>query len=524
MKLRRIVALLLVAVLATFALASCGGDDSKFTVTFNSNGGTEVASVEVDKDTTVTVPTAPTKAGFVFDGWYADSAFTNAWNFDTDKVSANITLYAKWTLVNTGKNVMSYAEYVAADIDSLVVVEAYIQAKQSWWFDSDVGHGKGTFYLQDQDGGAYFLYDLKCTEEEYNALTVGTKVQIEGYKAEWNGEVEIVDATCTIIAAAPYIAPALDITDKLDGEDLIDYQNSKVAFNDLTVSGEYMYKWNGSGKEGDDLYFKADYEGKTYTFVVESYLCNKDSDVYKAVKELKVGDVIDMEGFLYWYDGMQPHITSVSAPVMSHAEYAAAEIDSLVTVKAYIQAKQSWWFDSEVGHGKGTFYLQDKDGGAYFLYELECTEEEYNALTVGTKVQIEGYKAEWNGEVEIIDATYTAIPSAAYIAPALDITDKLDDEDLIDYQNSKVAFKGLTVSGEYKYKWNGSGKEGDDLYFNVDYEGKTYTFVVESYLCNKDSDVYKAVKELKVGDVIDMEGFLYWYDGMQPHITSVTVK
>ena len=74
------------------------------------------------------------------------------------------------------------------------------------------------------------------------------------------------------------------------------------------------------------------------------------------------------------------------------------------------------------------------------------------------------------------------------------------------------------------YGWDGSGSEGDDLYFNAAKDGKVYTFVVESYLCGPDSDVYKAVKELKAGDTIDMEGFLYWYEGMQPHITSVTVK
>ena len=49
----------------------------------------------------------------------------------------------------------------------------------------------------------------------------------------------------------------------------------------------------------------------TYTFVVESYLCGPGSDVYEAVKALNVGDVVDMEGFLYWYEGVNPHITSV---------------------------------------------------------------------------------------------------------------------------------------------------------------------------------------------------------------------
>ena len=52
---------------------------------------------------------------------------------------------------------------------------------------------------------------------------------------------------------------------------------------------------------------------------------------------------------------------------------------------------------------------------------------------------------------------------------------------------------------------------------------KTYTFTVESYLCDNTTDVYAAVKNLQIGDVVDMEGFLYWYEGANPHITSLTV-
>ena len=65
------------------------------------------------------------------------------------------------------------------------------------------------------------------------------------------------------------------------------------------------------GSEGSDLYFKASVDGKTYTFVIESYLTGANTDVYKLVKTLAVGDVVNMEGFLYWYEGAQPHIVSV---------------------------------------------------------------------------------------------------------------------------------------------------------------------------------------------------------------------
>ena len=95
--------------------------------------------------------------------------------------------------------------------------------------------------------------------------------------------------------------------------------------------------------------------------------------------------------------------------------------------------------------------------------------------------------------------------------------------------NKKVSFKGMTVvacndNGDaFQYKWNGTGSEGDDLYFCVSINGQTYTFVVESYLCGVGSETYEAVRNLKVGDVIDMEGFLYWYAKVQPHIFSVAV-
>ena len=78
----------------------------------------------------------------------------------------------------------------------------------------------------------------------------------------------------------------------------------------------------------------------------------------------------------------------------------------------------------------------------------------------------------------------------------------------------------------FLYNWDGSGEAGtdSDLYFNASIGGNTYTFVVEYYLCNETTDVYNAVRGLNVGDTIDIEGFLYWYEGAQPHVTSVIVK
>ena len=211
-----------------------------------------------------------------------------------------------------------------------------------------------------------------------------------------------------------------------------------------------------------------------------------------------------------------------SEGVMTHAEYVAADVDTKVTVETYVQAKQSWW------DGKGTFYTQDQDG-AYFLYEMPCSEEEYNKLVPGTKIKVSGTKSVWSGEVEIVDSDFE-IEEGSFLAKPFDVTSLLDSDKLIDHQNEFVSFKGMKVEAigddgaAYLYKWDGSGSDGDDLYFKVSTGDKTYTFTVESYLCDKTTDVYAAVKNLKVGDTVDMEGYLYWYEGVNPHITSVTVK
>jgi hypothetical protein len=211
-----------------------------------------------------------------------------------------------------------------------------------------------------------------------------------------------------------------------------------------------------------------------------------------------------------------------STEVMTYAEYAAADLDTEVVVETYVQAKQSWWDD------KATVYTQDEDG-AYFLYNMACSEDDYELLTQGTKIRVTGYKSEWEGEVEIIDATFEII-DGNYVAEAKDVTDLLGTDELIDSQNQFVSFTGMIVEAAndngdaFMYNYDGSGEDGSDLYFNVSYNGTTYTFTVESYLCGPGTDVYEAVKALNVGDTVDMEGFLYWYEGVNPHITSVTVK
>ena len=199
-----------------------------------------------------------------------------------------------------GEGVMTYEEYAAAELDSEVVIEAFVQAKQSWWED------KATVYLQDKDG-AYFVYEMACSEEDYAKLEVGTAIKVTGYKAEWSGEVEIVDAVFEILEGS-FVAEPFDATALLGTEELINYQNQKVSFKGLTVeSVEYKNE-----EPGDDIYVTLSNGEESFNFCVEVYLTGVDTDVYTTVGTLNAGDKVDVEAFLYWYEGANPHITKIT--------------------------------------------------------------------------------------------------------------------------------------------------------------------------------------------------------------------
>lgn len=92
------------------ALLGCANnnDDSRssnasqyYTVTFDSRGGSGVASKSVQKGNTVKKPDTPVRDGYYLTGWFADpSDESTEWRFDTDRVNGDITLYAGWSLLS----------------------------------------------------------------------------------------------------------------------------------------------------------------------------------------------------------------------------------------------------------------------------------------------------------------------------------------------------------------------------------------------------------------------------------------
>ena len=209
--------------------------------------------------------------------------------------------------------------------------------------------------------------------------------------------------------------------------------------------------------------------------------------------------------------------------VMSYDEFAAAEQDSAVIVDTYVQATESWW-DNKI-----SLHAQSPDG-AYYIYEMACSEEDAAKLVPGQKIRVSGTKAVWNGLVEISDPTFELLEGDSFVAEPIDLAALLGTEEISAHMNqfftltdAKIVDKGDGAA--FFYNWDNSGADGDcDLYFDAEVNGQKCTFVVRRYLTAPGGEVYEAVKNLKVGDTVDIQGYLYWYEGPQPHISAITVK
>ncbi|HDI3439258.1 TPA: InlB B-repeat-containing protein [Listeria monocytogenes] len=159
---------------------------NSYQVNFDIDGA--VMNEAVVYDTFLNEPTAPTKQGYTFDGWYDAETGGNKWDFKTMKMPANdVTLYAHFT-------VSSYQ--VNFDIDGAVTNEAIVYdallnepatpTKQGYtfdgWYDAETGGNK---------------WDFKTMKMPANDVTLYAHFTINNYQANFDIDGAVTNETIT---------------------------------------------------------------------------------------------------------------------------------------------------------------------------------------------------------------------------------------------------------------------------------------------------------------------------------------
>lgn len=142
-----------------------------YAVNFETDGGNTIESQVVVNDGKVTEPTIPTKANYTFAGWYSDSTFASAWNFDTPITEAT-TLYAKWTpntyqvtLNTNGGTIHSgdVTEYTYGQVTALPTDVTRAGYTFGGWYDNEALTGKPVTAIGPAETGDKTFY-AKWTE------------------------------------------------------------------------------------------------------------------------------------------------------------------------------------------------------------------------------------------------------------------------------------------------------------------------------------------------------------------------
>ena len=299
---------------------------NKYTVTFNSYGGTPVPPAqEVEYGLTATKPDDPTLKGYTFAFWYLgdDEQNATAYDFNTP-VTENITLTAKW---NINKYTVTFNSYGGTPVPPAQEVEYGLTATEPATAPTKTGYTFDGWYLGDEK------YDFSDAVEQNITLYANWKKNIYTvtYTDGVDGEEVFADQT--------YRVPFEDTTPAFKGNPTRDgyvFDGWKPAFSD-TVTGNvtYVAQWTAR----TDLSYTVHYylknttkqvaddktvNGQTFNAdVTEKAIRISGYRVYgDSVKSITIGTGTN-EIIFYYTRASRPSASSTSKPTLNTGDHYA---------------------------------------------------------------------------------------------------------------------------------------------------------------------------------------------------------
>jgi len=247
---------------------------NKYAVTFNSQGGSTVTSQNADYNSVITAPVAPTKASYTFGGWYKEAGCLNAWNFTTDKVGTNTTLYAKWTAIVPG--IPTSLKAASSSYNSINV---------SW---GTVTEASGYEVYRATSSKGYYTLISTITARSYNNTGITTNnnyyYKVKAYKLA--GTVKLYSGYSYVISAKPVPATPTNVKATRTSSKSIKLTWSNVS----GASGYEVFKSNSSSgtysilsRMTSSYYTNSGLvKGRTYYYKIRSYRkCWKNKGVWE---------------------------------------------------------------------------------------------------------------------------------------------------------------------------------------------------------------------------------------------------
>ena len=447
---------------------------NKYTVTFNTDGGTPVPPAqEVEYGLTATEPAAPEKTGYTFDGWFAPEA-EEPFNFDTT-ITADITLTAKWHV--TPHNIYAYARlnsYFAplttSEFDTPVTLNEATLSRLGLGSYNSLGYisiGSFTFDAMPLTSDLYFADDaeLSAVAEKlatdialetgvsdkiaekiaWMALykTVNEEDMAPGYPAEagyqLSGNLNLASVTFRAGAENVENMPAVNYTYDDGAIDFYDFYFAGDTFTmpaDPTREGYIFEGWSvkvlpaendadhldadGADDAADETLLKA---GDTYTITAGGV-------IFTAQWEARTDTPYTVEHYLENLDGS--YALDTTEPLKGTTD---------TTVTAAAKSYDNFTYDSTV---PGTVASGNIAGDGSLVLKLFYTRNTYDYTVRHIKQLPDGTYDEANAEVETLSGKFEALAAVT----AKDYGSHYPTNDADTKQNIKIE-KNLTIDVKY---------------------------------------------------------------------------
>ena len=424
-------------------------DINTYIVTFNSNGGNSINNQAVEENNLVIKPNNPTKEGYTFLGWFKDENFNYVWDFDTDKVTSNITLYAKWEKNNS-------------------------QIEDSFTETFDNAENKGSSYIDGNFTGVndiYWEYNKARFDQSIDGPCITFKGTDGFLKANITGGITklIFDYN------KPFSSPG-SVEVFINGNSYGSFSDTgKAVINDINVTGEYLLEI----KSTSDKQISID----SLTIYTSS---NADlEEINKAFEEVnkkfptvvyESGEVLFLGGYNECdvnYTFKDPNNTKNSLIDFENAYITVEEgksykIELIVTVtcnKTKVSKDYTIYIgepiltitefknliDNKEYKVKGTitkfyydnnnniyFFLQDDSNG---IYAMALSEDYINNIKEGNEVIIKGSKRITNNRIELRNIISIEIINKNKEISSIDNISSLDN-----YYGKLVTVTGLLLN------------------------------------------------------------------------------
>ncbi|MGH4050326.1 MAG: lectin like domain-containing protein [Clostridium sp.] len=234
----------------------------KVLVTFNSQGGSKVTSKTTHYNSLITAPVTPSKTGYAFGGWYKEVGCLNAWNFTTNKVTSNITLYAKWITIP------GIPTSVKASSSS------YNSIKVSWRAVASAS-GYEVYKSTSAAGANTSRYATTATSYNSTGLTTNSTYYYKVRSYRMVGTVKVYGVCSAVISARPIPASPTNVKAAR-----ISSRSIKLTLSGVTGASGYEVYRATSSTGSYSLLTRTTYKyytnsklttGRTYYYKIKSY-------------------------------------------------------------------------------------------------------------------------------------------------------------------------------------------------------------------------------------------------------------